>query len=118
MTLTDLMLERETDASVKEDILFGQLDDAFATILRQIYLPSLSATRTKDYPGRLCGRTFGALSGKLKEVFGDAVDVSDEFKYDGYPSHTFTARRSTCTPTPSGSCWFSLIQRYRKRARA
>ncbi len=37
MTLTDLLLERETDDGVKQDILFGQLDDAFATIIRQIY---------------------------------------------------------------------------------
>ena len=44
MTLTDLMLERETDEGVKQDILFGQLDDAFATIIRQIYFALWSPT--------------------------------------------------------------------------
>jgi len=37
MILTDLLLERETDPQEIEGILFRQLDDAFATILRQVY---------------------------------------------------------------------------------
>lgn len=83
MTLTDLMLERETDASVKEDILFGQLDDAFATILRQIYF----AIFERDAHDRIIqDASVDELSElyleNLREEFGDAVDVSDEFKYE------------------------------------
>ena len=83
MTLTDLMLERETDASVKEDILFGQLDDAFATILRQIYF----AIFERDAHARIIqDASVDELSElyleNLREEFGDAVDVSDEFKYE------------------------------------
>src|SRR5215211_8869064 len=37
MMLTEKLLTEETDASVRRDILFKQMDDAFATILRQIY---------------------------------------------------------------------------------
>src|SRR5690349_1797653 len=37
MLLTEKLLSEETDEAVRRDILFKQMDDAFATILRQIY---------------------------------------------------------------------------------
>src|SRR5690349_24707781 len=37
MMLTEKLLSEETDEAVRRDILFKQMDDAFATILRQIY---------------------------------------------------------------------------------
>jgi oligoendopeptidase F len=37
MMLTEKLLAEETDEAVRRDILFKQMDDAFATILRQIY---------------------------------------------------------------------------------
>lgn len=83
MTLTDLMLERETDASVKEDILFGQLDDAFATILRQIYFAIFERTaHEKIIQDASVDELSELYLENLKEEFGDAVDVSDEFKYE------------------------------------
>ena len=36
MMLTDKLLAAETDEAVRRDILFKQMDDAFATILRQV----------------------------------------------------------------------------------
>jgi oligoendopeptidase F len=83
MTLTDLLLERETDEGVKQDILFGQLDDAFATIIRQIYF-ALFEREAHDMIANnasvdeLCE----AYLRNLAEEFGDSVDVSDEFKYE------------------------------------
>jgi len=83
MTLTDLMLERETDQSVKEDILFGQLDDAFATILRQIYFAIFERTaHEKIVQDASVDELLELYLENLKEEFGDAVDVSDEFKYE------------------------------------
>ena len=83
MTLTDLMLERETDEGVKQDILFGQLDDAFATIIRQIYF----ALFEREAHGMIAKNASvdelnAAYLANLKEEFGDSVDVSDEFKYE------------------------------------
>src|SRR5215207_6245644 len=37
MMLTEKLLAEETDEAVRRDILFKQMDDAFATILRQVY---------------------------------------------------------------------------------
>ena len=83
MTLTDLMLERETDEGVKQDILFGQLDDAFATIIRQIYF----ALFEREAHGMIAKNASvdelnAAYLANLKEEFGDSVEVSDEFKYE------------------------------------
>ncbi len=83
MTLTDLLLERETDEGVKQDILFGQLDDAFATIIRQIYF-ALFEREAHDMIANNASvdELSEAYLRNLKEEFGDAVDVSDEFKYE------------------------------------
>ena len=83
MTLTDLMLERESDPAVKEDILFGQLDDAFATILRQIYFAIFERTaHEKIIQDASVDELSELYLENLKEEFGDAVEVSDEFKYE------------------------------------
>ena len=37
MLLVDRLLEIETDPAVRRDILFSQVDDAYATIMRQIF---------------------------------------------------------------------------------
>ena len=83
MTLTDLLLERETDPAVQQDLLFRQLDDAFATILRQVYFALFEREAhemiAKDASVDELSEAYLA---NLKEEFGDAVDVSDEFKYE------------------------------------
>ncbi len=83
MTLTDLMLERESDAAVQQDILYGQLDDAFATIIRQIYF-ALFEREAHDMIAKNASvdELNEAYLANLKEEFGDAVEVSDEFKYE------------------------------------
>jgi oligoendopeptidase F len=83
MTLTDLLLERESDPAVKQDLLFRQLDDAFATILRQVYFALFERQAhemiVKDASVDELSEAYLA---NLKEEFGNAVDVSDEFKYE------------------------------------
>ncbi len=83
MTLTDLLLERETDEGVKQDILFGQLDDAFATIIRQIYFALFEREAHEMIANNASVDELNeAYLANLKEEFGDAVDISDEFKYE------------------------------------
>ena len=83
MTLTDLLLERETDEGVKQDILFGQLDDAFATIIRQNYFALFEREAHEMIANNASVDELNeAYLANLKEEFGDAVDVSDEFKYE------------------------------------
>ncbi|MGB4594441.1 MAG: M3 family oligoendopeptidase [Anaerolineaceae bacterium] len=83
MTLTDLLLEREEDSDVRRDILFRQVDDAFATIIRQIYFAIFERDAhemiAKDASVDELSK---AYLENLKEEFGKAVDISDEFKHE------------------------------------
>ena len=83
MMLTDLLLERETDEGVRQDLLFSQLDDAFATIIRQIYFAIFEKeAHEMIINDASVDELSEAYLANLKEEFGDAVDVSDEFKYE------------------------------------
>jgi oligoendopeptidase F len=83
MTLTDLLLEREDDPNVRRDILFRQVDDAFATIIRQIYFAIFERDAheliAKDAS---VDELSQAYLENLREEFGKAVEVSDEFKHE------------------------------------
>ena len=83
MMLTEKLLAEETDEAVRRDILFKQMDDAFATILRQIYFAMFEReahemTQKNASTDELCA----AYLENLKEQFGDSVDISDEFKWE------------------------------------
>jgi len=83
MTLTDLLLERESDPAVQRDILFRQVDDAYATIMRQIYFCLFEReAHAKISEDASVDELSEAYLANLKEQFGDAVEVSDEFKYE------------------------------------
>jgi len=83
MMLTDKLLAMETDEDVRRDILFKQMDDAFATILRQVYF-ALFERQAHDMVQKnasvedLCK----AYMENLREQFGDSVEISDEFKWE------------------------------------
>ena len=83
MMLTEKLLAEETDEAVRRDILFKQMDDAFATILRQIYFAMFERDahemiKKNASTDELCA----AYMENLKEEFGDAVEISDEFKWE------------------------------------
>src|SRR5512138_3711503 len=83
MMLTDKLLAEETDEAVRRDILFKQMDDAFATILRQIYFAIFerdahAMIQRNASTDELCE----AYMENLKEQFGNSVELSDEFKWE------------------------------------
>ncbi|HMX21022.1 MAG TPA: M3 family oligoendopeptidase, partial [Anaerolineales bacterium] len=83
MMLIDKMLAEETDESVRRDILFKQMDDAYATILRQSYFALFEKqahemVQKNASVDELCA----AYMENLKEQFGDSVELSDEFKWE------------------------------------
>lgn len=83
MQLTDLLLKEETDPAVRRDVLAHALDDAYVKIIRQSFFTIFE----KDAHAMIVeGNTLEDLSTKylenLHEQFGDAVDVSDEFKWE------------------------------------
>ena len=83
MMLTEKLLSEEKDESVRRDILFKQMDDAFATILRQIYF-ALFERKAHEMVQKNASvdELSAAYLENLKEQFGDAVELSDEFKWE------------------------------------
>lgn len=83
MLLIERLLASENDEAVRCDLLFRQLDEAYATILRQAYF-ALFECQAHDMVGRdasvddLCV----AYLANLRSQFGDAVLVSDEFAWE------------------------------------
>jgi len=83
MLLMDYMLENESDESVRRDILFRQVDDDYATIMRQIYF-ALFERQAHDLVAQNASvdELSAAYMGNLKAQFGDAVALSDEFRWE------------------------------------
>jgi len=81
--LVDKLLEQETNEAVRRDLLFRQMDDAFATILRQNYFSMFEKTaHAMVAEGAQVNDLADAYLENLKSEFGDAVDVSDNFRWE------------------------------------
>ena len=83
MMLTDKLLAEETDEAVRRDILFKQVDDAYATIMRQSFFALFEKQahemiQKNASVDELCA----AYMDNLKEQFGDSLELSDDFKWE------------------------------------
>jgi oligoendopeptidase F len=83
MLLVDRLLAEETDESVRRDILFSKVDDAYATIMRQVYF-ALFERQAHELVNKDASvdELSSAYSKNLKEQFGDSLDLADEFKWE------------------------------------
>jgi oligoendopeptidase F len=83
MMLVDLLLENETDEAVRRDILFRQVDDAYATIQRQAFF-ALFEKQAHEMIAQNASvdELAEAYLKSLQEQFGGAVEISDEFRWE------------------------------------
>jgi oligoendopeptidase F len=83
MTLVDRLLSEETDESVRRDLLFRQVDDAYATIERQAFF-ALYEKQAHEMIAQDASvdELSAAYLKNLQEQFGDAVEIGDEFKWE------------------------------------
>ncbi len=83
MLLVDMLLEQETDEAVRRDLLFRQVDDNYATIMRQAYF-ALFEKQAHDMvrQGASVNDLADAYLENLRDQFGDAVELSDEFRWE------------------------------------
>ncbi len=83
MMLVDQLLENEADESVRRDLLFRQVDDAYATIMRQAYF-ALFERKAHEMvkENASVDELAAAYMENLAKQFGDSLDVSDEFKWE------------------------------------
>ena len=83
MMLVDRLLAEEKDENVRRDLLFRQVDDAYVIIMRQAYFALFEReahelVRQDSSADQLAE----AYLANLKKQFGDAVEVSDEFRWE------------------------------------
>jgi oligoendopeptidase F len=83
MLLVDRLLELEDDPAVRRDILFQQVDGAYATIMRQIFFAMFEVTaHDMVADGATVDEISAAYFKNLGIQFGDAVELSEEFKWE------------------------------------
>jgi oligoendopeptidase F len=83
MMLVDRLLEAETDENVRRLMLFRQMDDSYATIMRQAYFAFFERTAHQMIAdGAGVEELAKAYMENLAEQFGDAVDVAEEFRWE------------------------------------
>jgi oligoendopeptidase F len=83
MMLTDKLLAEEKDEAVRRDILFKQVDDAYATIMRQSYFALFEKQAHEMIQKNASVNDLAAAyMENLKEQFGDAVELSDDFQWE------------------------------------
>jgi oligoendopeptidase F len=83
MLLTDRLMAEEPDPLVRRELLAGAVDDMYATVLRQAFFVLFEQ---EAHAAILAGASPEQLNelymANLREQFGDAVEVSDEFRYE------------------------------------
>ncbi len=120
MLLTDRLLEHESDKSVRRELLANALDDAYITVMRQAYFTIFE----KEAHGMIVdGATLDELTehylANLREQFGAAVQVPDEFKWEwiGVP-HFYNSPFYTYAYSFGQLLVLALYQKYKQEGKA
>jgi oligoendopeptidase F len=83
MLLIDRLLANESDDAVRRDLLFRQVDDAYATILRQSFF---ALYERQAHALVLQGASIDDLStaylDNLNLQFGESIEIADEFRWE------------------------------------
>jgi oligoendopeptidase F len=83
MLLSERLLAEEDDPAVRRDLLARVLDDAYATIARQAYFVLFEVAAHRQV---VAGATVDDLSAlymdTMVEQFGDALEISDDFRWE------------------------------------
>ena len=83
MMLVERLLEEERDESVRRDLLFRQVDDSYATIMRQAFFALFEKqAHAMTDQGASVDELSEAYFKNLQTQFGDALDIADEFRWE------------------------------------
>lgn len=118
--LSDSLLAQERDHTAKISLLLGQLDDAYATIMRQAFFVQFEreAHRMID-----TGATIDELAETyltfLREQFGKAVTVGEEFRWEWLAiPHIFVSPFYCYSYSFGNLLVLALFQQYKKEGHA
>jgi oligoendopeptidase F len=83
MQLTQRLLGQEHDPAIRRDLLAHAVDDAYVTVLRQAYFTLFEReAHQMIVEGKSFEDVAAAYMANLVEQFGDAVEISEEFKWE------------------------------------
>jgi oligoendopeptidase F len=83
MLLVDHLLAVDPDPAARRDLLFDQMDSAYATIMRQAFFAIFEKeAHTLIHEGGSVDAISQLYLKTLREQFGDAVEVSDDFQHE------------------------------------
>ncbi len=83
MMLVDRLLAQEQDENVRRDLLFRQIDDSYATIMRQAFFALFERNAHEMVQqGASVDALANAYLQNLQQQFGEAVEISDEFRWE------------------------------------
>lgn len=83
MMLIDRLLEDENDEEIRRDLLFKQVDDSYATIMRQAFFALFEKlAHKKTGEGASVDELSGAYYENLKMQFGENIEIGDEFRWE------------------------------------
>jgi oligoendopeptidase F len=113
--LIDRLLMEESDPAVRRDLLAYAIDDAYVTVIRQAYftLFEREAYRVIDEGGSIEDLAELYMA-NLREQFGDAVELSDEFKWEWLTvPHMYNVPFYTYAYSFGQLLVLALVQQYR-----
>ena len=120
MLLNDRLLREESDFSVRRDLLMHAIDDAYATVQRQAYITLFERDAhrmlVENVPMEDLTKHYMA---NLEEQFGDAVELSDEFKWEWVSiPHIYNSPFYTYAYSFGQLLVLALYQQYRVQGQA
>jgi oligoendopeptidase F len=81
--LSDALMKQETNKKVRQGLLLSQLDDIYATVLRQAYFVRFEKTAHQMIAEGATGDQLAqTYLGELRQQFGKAVKVPEEFQWE------------------------------------
>ncbi len=81
--LSDALMQQETNKNVRQGLLLSQLDDMYATVLRQAYFVRFERKAHEMVAeGATADQLARTYLGELRQQFGKAVKVPEEFQWE------------------------------------
>lgn len=120
MLLTERLLQNESDPATRRELLAHAVDDAYATILRQAYFTIFEQEAHQlIQQGASSDQLADHYMTNLMEQFGDAVELSDEFRWEWISiPHFFQTPFYTYAYSFGQLLVLALYQQYRSQGAA
>ena len=118
--LSDALMQQESNKKIRQGHLLGQLDDIYATVLRQAYFVRFERTAHQMIAEGATGDQLAQTYLKeLRQQFGKAVKVPDEFQWEWLTIPHIYASPFYCYAYSFGNLLvLALYRRYQQEGRS